>query len=201
MTKVIGLTGGIGSGKSTVARMLRKLGAAVIDTDKLAHDVYQPGTIAWNDIVDAFGRQVLTPGGEIDRVVLGRLVFKERAALNKLNDITHPGVLEQVQKLIEKYRRQNTGVVVIEVPLLIEAGWHKVVDIIWVVTASKDKVIARLKKQRNLNEKEIALRANVRLSEAQLIKHADVVMCNDGTREHLKKQVAEHWLRLTKNHR
>src|SRR5450830_1565661 len=111
MTKIIGLTGIIGSGKSTVARLLHKSGAAIIYTDNLGHQIYRPGTIACNEIVDAFGRQVLTPDGEIDRGVLGRIVFNDNAALQKLNAITHPRILEKVQKLIEHYRKQNTPVV------------------------------------------------------------------------------------------
>ncbi len=199
MTKIIGLTGGIGSGKSTVARLLHKFGAAVIDTDKLAHDVYKLGTIAWKEIVDAFGKQVLTPDGGINREVLGGIVFNDKAALNRLNTITHPRIQEKVQQLIKKYRKQHAPVVIIEAPLLIEVGWHRLVDEVWVTTAPKAKVTERLKKQRSLSEKEIASRAQARLSKAQLVKHADVVIRNDGSRKQLKKQVAEQWTRLTQN--
>ncbi len=197
MTKVIGLTGGMGSGKSTVARLLHKFGAAVIYTDKLAHEVYKPGTIACKEIVDAFGNGVLTPGGEIERVVLGRIVFNDEAALHTLNAITHLRILEKVEYLINNYRKQNAPVVVVEAPLLIEAGWDKLVDQVWVITGPKAKVIERLQKQRGLSEKAIASRAVTRLSEAELIKHADVVIRNDGSREQLKKQVAERWVALT----
>ena len=196
MTKVIGLTGVIGSGKSTVARLLHKFGAAVIDTDKLAHQAYHPTNIAWKEIVDAFGRQVLTPDGKIDRSILGLLAFNDKEALTKLNAIAHPRILAEVQKLIEGYREQNVPVVVVEAPLLIEARWNNNVDEVWVVTAPKSKVVERLKKQRSLSEKEITSRVEARLSEPELIKHADAVIDNDGSREHLKKRVAEEWARL-----
>ena len=199
MTRIIGLTGGIGSGKSTVARLMRKLGACVIDTDKLAHEVYQPGTDAWNDIIGAFGRRVTGPNGEIDRTVLGQIVFKDPAALERLNRIMHPRVLEMTRQSIEKCRKQRVPVVVIEVPLLIEAGWEGLVDEVWVVTAPKTKIIERLKKQRGLTEYEIAARHDARLPEAGLVKSGDVIIVNDGSRQYLKKRIVELWAGLTQS--
>jgi dephospho-CoA kinase len=197
MTKTIGITGVIGSGKSTVGRLLQQCGARVINTDKLTHEVYKPGTAAWKEIVDTFGKRVLTQEGKIDRGVLGEIVFNDKSALSELNSITHPRVLRKVMNLIEKYRRQNVPVVVIEVPLLIEAGWDKFVDNIWVVTASKSAVECRLKKQRGFCEADIVSRTNTRLSEAELIKHAKVIIRNDGNRQVLKNQVVEQWNKLT----
>jgi len=199
MTKIIGITGVIGSGKSTVVRLLHQCGASVIVTDKITHEVYKPGSAAWKDIVKTFGKRVLTFEGKVDRGVLGEIVFNNKSALSELNSITHPRILEKVQNLIEKLRGQNVPVVAIEVPLLIEVGWDKLVDYIWVVTAPKADIDVRLKKQRGFSKAEIVSRAKTRLSEAELIKHANVVIRNDGNRQKLKSQVAEHWIRLTNN--
>ncbi len=196
MTKVIGLTGGIGSGKSTIARYLGKLGAAVIDTDKLAHEVYEPGTRAWQEIVDEFGKSILNAEGQIDRAGLGHLVFKDHLALKRLNEITHPLVLDATRELIKKYRKQALPVVVIEVPLLVEAGWMGLFDEVWVATTSNTKVIKRLQKQRCLSEQEILQRIQARLPETELIKNADVVISNEGSLAQLKKTIEGLWARL-----
>jgi len=196
MTKIIGLIGGIGSGKSTVARMLRKFGAAVIDTDTLGHRIYKPGSDALSEIIRVFGRQLLTKTGEVDRIMLGNLVFQDKAALEKLNAITHPRILEKVNKAIGRYQRRRAPVVVVEAPLLIEAGWKDEVDEVWLITTLAQNVHERLKKRRGLNEKEISDRIASRYSETVLLEHADVVITNDGNREHLKKQVEAQWTRL-----
>lgn len=197
MPKIIGLTGGIGSGKSTVARLMKKLGACVIDTDILAHEVYEPGTKAWGEIVNTFGRQVVAQNGQIDRRILGDIVFKNTAALKTLNRITHPAVLERTRTLIDECRARVEPVVLLEVPLLIEAGWEKIVDEVWVVVASKQKILERLKRQRGFDEELISVRMRSRLSDDSLKKHADIIIVNDRSLSHLKKQIEEQWKRLT----
>jgi len=197
MTKIIGLTGSIGTGKSTVARIMEKSGAFVIDTDKIAHDAYKPGTDTWKAIISAFGQQITRPDGEIDRNVLAKVVFKDPDALAKLNGITHPRILQMTQELIGKYRAENPPVVVLEVPLLIEAGWKDAVDEVWLVTAPKTKVVERLKKQRGLTKTEIGARMRSRLPDNYLKKYADVVIVNDGNRIRLKKKILAEWERLT----
>jgi dephospho-CoA kinase len=196
MSVVIGITGSIGSGKSSVARMMRKFGAAVIDTDKLAHAVYKPGTEAFNDLVFAFGKNILSPSGKIDRNALAAIVFQDISALKKLNEITHPPTLELVCKLLNKYVRKNVPVIVIEAPLLIDAGWKGLADEIWVVAAGKPAIKQRLHKQRRLTEAEVASRMKGRFSQMRLIKYADIVINNDGSKEALQEQVTRQWKRL-----
>ena len=201
MTAIIGLTGTIGSGKSTVARLLRKCGAKVIDTDAIAHHVYKPESPAWNEILAYFGDTVLDADRTINRTKLGNIVFRNKSALKKLNAIVHPRILELVCTYIRRYNKQNIPVVVIEASLLIEAGWKGLVDEVWVVTAPKQIVAARLKKRSGLNEDDIAERNVARLSERALLKYGKVIIKNDSSREDLRQRVAKAWDNLKENRR
>lgn len=196
MTKIIGLTGVIGSGKSTVARLLAELGAVVIDADKLGHEAFQTGTEAWREVVAAFGRQVLSPDGEIDRTKLGEIVFNNPEALARLNGIMHPRIYKVVNALIDEYRRQKVAVVVLEVPLLIETEWTSLVDDIWVTTAPEAKVLERIRNQRGLTRKETMARIHSQLPVKELLKHANVVINNESGLEELKNRVTELWTGL-----
>lgn len=196
MTKVIGLTGVIGSGKSTVARLLAELGAVVIDADKLGHEVFQPGTEAWREVVAAFGREVLSPGGDIDRTKLGEIVFNNPEALTRLNRIMHPRIYDMVKALIDEYRRQKVTVVVLEAPLLIEAEWTSLVDDIWVTIAPEAKVLGRIRNQRGLTLKETMARIHSQLPVKELLKHANVVIDNESGLEELNNRVNELWTGL-----
>ena len=196
MTKVIGLTGVIGSGKSTVARLLAELGAVVIDADKLGHEAFQPGTEAMRKVVTAFGRQVLSPSGKIDRTKLGEIVFNDPEALARLNRIMHPRIYDMVNTLIGEYRRQKAAVVVLEVPLLIEAKWTSLVDEVWVTIAPRPKVLERIRNQRGLNHKETMARIHSQLPVKEILKHANVVINNERGPEELKNRINELWTGL-----
>ena len=196
MTKIIGLTGSIGSGKSTVARLLAELGAAVIDADKLGHEVYRPGTEAWREVVTAFGRQILATSGEIDRTRLGEIVFNSPEALARLDRITHPWIYEMVKTRIDEYRRQKMPVVVLEAPLLIEAKWTSLVDEVWITIAPESKVFERVRKQRGLSRKETMARIRSQLPVEELLKHARVVINNESGLTELKKRVIGLWTEL-----
>lgn len=196
MTKVIGLTGVIGSGKSTVASLLAELGAVVIDADKLGHEAFQPGTEAWREVVAAFGRQVLSPGGDIDRTKLGEIVFNNPEALAQLNRIMHPRIYNTVKALIDEYRHQKVAVVVLEAPLLIEAEWASLVEDIWVTIAPRAKVLKRIRNQRGLTHKETMARIHSQLPVKELLKHADAVIHNESGLEELKNRVNELWTGL-----
>lgn len=193
--RVIGLTGGIGTGKSTVSQYLAELGAVIIDADKVGHEVFQPGTEGWDDVVATFGKGILTATGEIDRKKLGTLVFNNAEALSKLNQIVHPRAYNLVESRLEEYRRQGVQVVVVEVILLIEAKWTDLADEVWVVVASEDNVVKRLK-QRGMSEEEIMARIRSQLSTKERVKHADVVINNDGDIDEVKAKVKELWERL-----
>ena len=143
--KVIGLTGGIGSGKTTLSRFLSELGAVVIDADLIGHEVLEKSREAWRELVDAFGEEILTPEGEIDRKKLAALVFADGDALTRLNRIMHPRIYRMLKDRLEEYRRQGTAVVVVEAPLLLEAGWISMIDRVWVTVAPEFTVLKRLK--------------------------------------------------------
>jgi dephospho-CoA kinase len=194
--KVIGLTGGIGSGKSTVSRFLAELGAVIIDADKVGHEALKPGTELWREVVAAFGRQILTPGGDIDREKLGEIAFGNPDSLVRLNRIMHPRLYEVVKAQIEECRRQGTGVVVLEVPLLIEAGWTSVVDEVWVTVASEATVLRRLQERTGLSEPESLARIRSQLSSAERVRYADVTIDTDGELDELRARVEKLWRKL-----
>jgi len=191
--RVIGLTGGIGSGKSTVAKLLVELGARHIDADKVAHEVFQPDTEGWHALVDAYGKDIVAPTGEIDRKKLGAIVFNNPEALERLNGIIHPQAYKLVKTQLDKLRKEGVKIVVLEVILLVEAGWNHLADEIWVTVASEDTVVRRLKESRGLNRDEVLARIHSQTSNEERIKHADVVIYNDGEPEELKAKVRELW--------
>jgi len=196
MTIIIGLTGGIGSGKSTVAQYLAEFGAVVIDADKVGHEAFQPGTPLYREVVAAFGRQVVTPGGEIDRKKLGQIVFADPEARERLNRMTWSRIWEMIVLRIDELRKCNTGVIVVEAFGLIEAGWHKLVDRVWVTAVSEKVVVERLQKQRGMTETEILARIRSQLSNEERIRYSDVVLWNEGTPEEVRGKVRELWKNL-----
>ena len=191
--KVIGLTGGIGSGKSTVSQFLAELGAVIVDTDKVGHEAFKPDTELWRQVVAAFGRQILTPDGDIDREKLGEVVFGNSESLARLNQIMHPGMYEIVKAQLEEYRRQGVAVVVLEAPLLIEAGWTSLVDEVWVTVASEATVLSRLQEQKGLSRQEALARIHSQLSSEERVRRADVVINTDCNLDELKARVGELW--------
>lgn len=193
MMKVIGLTGGIGSGKSTVSQFLRELGAALIDADKAGHEAYQPNTETWREVVAAFGEQILTPDGEIDRKKLGGIVFSSPESLARLNWIMHPRMYEMMKAQIEEYRQRGVDVVVLEAAILLEAGWTPLVDEVWVTVAPESTVVERTRERTGLPEEQILARIRSQMSSEERAKHADVVINNDGTQDELKAKVKELW--------
>jgi dephospho-CoA kinase len=190
---VIGLTGGIGTGKSAVAAVLRRLGAAVIDADQVGHEAYLPGTDGWREVVKAFGEDILRADGTVDRKKLGALVFGKPEALKRLNATLHPRMYNMMKERLAQLEGQGTGVAVVDAAVLVEAGWDKLVDQVWVVTAPAEAVVARLKKQRSLGEQAVRARIDAQTSQEKRLKHADVVIDNSGSVETLKKRVRELW--------
>ena len=191
--KVIGLTGGIGSGKSTVSQLLTELGAVIVDADKVGHEAFKPETELWHEVVADFGRQIVKPNGEIDRKKLGEIVFGNPKLISQLNQIMHPRMYDIVKAQIDKYRREGAAVIVLEAPLLLEAGWTSLVDEVWVIVASESAVLRRLKERSGLSEPESLTRIRSQLSSEERIKHADVVINNDGDLDELKTKVKELW--------
>ncbi len=190
--KVIGLTGGIGTGKSTVSRFLEELGAVVIDADKVGHETLRRGTLAWQHVVAAFGRSILGPDDEIDRKKLAEIVFHDRATLAKLNSVMHPPMYGIVKAKIDEYRRQGAEVVVLEAPLLIEASWTLLVDEVWVTVAPEETVIKRLH-DLGLSRSEALARIRSQMPSEKRIEHADVIIDTTGILEEVRARVKDLW--------
>jgi len=193
MMKVIGLTGGIGSGKSTVSQLLSDLGAVVLDADKVGHQAYQPGTETWREVVAAFGREIVASDGSIDRKKLGPIVFGDSEALARLNQIMHPRMYDMMADQIEEYRQQGVEVVVLEAAVLLEAGWTPLVDEVWVTVASEPTVVRRVRERTGLSEEQIRSRIHSQLSNEERTKEASVVINNDGSLDELRAKVEGLW--------
>jgi dephospho-CoA kinase len=198
---VIGLTGGIGTGKSTVTQMLEKLGAAVIDADKVGHQIYLPDLPAWREIVETFGAKVLTADRAINRQALGEIVFADPEALRTLNRIVHPKMFDRMRELIAEMRaRGGMKAIVVEAAVLIEAHWMPLADQVWVVVASEPVVVERLAKQRNLSPEQVRTRIAAQLSNDERRRHAHVVIRNDGSLEEVRDAVQQAWDHLSQAH-
>jgi dephospho-CoA kinase len=195
--KVIGLTGGIGSGKSTVAQFLEELGAVVIDADKVGHEVLRSDTGVKQEVVAAFGKGVLTPDGGISRKRLGRMVFTNPESLPKLNMIMHPRIAALVKARLEGYRKDGARVVVVEAPLLLEAGWASLVDEVWVTVASEATVLERLRGRAGFSEAEALKRIRSQMSAAERVGRASVVIDTDCSLDELKEMIGGLWRELT----
>jgi dephospho-CoA kinase len=193
---VIGLTGNIGSGKSTVLQMLAELGAQIIDADRLAHEVIAPDGPAYAAVVDTFGQDILKTGGHIDRSKLGDIVFRDPQALARLEALVHPAVFARTQELIEQAEAE---VVVIEAIKLLESGMaRRLCYEIWVVTCRPEQQRARVMAQRGLTEAQARLRIEAQPPQAEKIAQADVVIDNSGTMEETHRQVEAAWEKLMK---
>jgi len=197
--KVIGLTGGIGSGKSTVSGFLKELGAVIIDADEVGHEALKPGAEAWREAVVAFGKEILTPEGSIDRGKLGEIVFADPKALARLNRIMHPRISASVKAQVEQYRRRGEKVVVLDAPLLLEVGRPSLadeVDEVWVTIAPEATVLKRLKAKSGMSESEALARIRSQMPVSEKVKQADVVIDTDCPLDELREKVKKLWDRL-----
>ena len=191
--KIIGLTGGTGSGKSTVAQFLAELGAVIVDVDRIGHEALKRDNEIQQQVVHAFGQQIIGSDGEIDREKVGEIVFGNPEARVKLNQIIHPRMYDVVKAQLEEYRRQGVGVVVLDAPLLIEASWTSLVDEVWVTTAPEATVLKRLRERMGLSEQESMARINSQSPSEERVKHADIVIDTDCELDELKAKVTELW--------
>ncbi|MCC5575523.1 dephospho-CoA kinase [Microtetraspora sp. AC03309] len=187
----VGLTGGIGSGKSEVSRRLAEYGAVVIDADKIAREVVEPGTEGLKEIVEAFGETVLRPDGGLDRERLGSIVFADAGKLAVLNGIVHPRVGERVSELQEA--ASEDAIVVYDVPLLAENNLASMYDVVVVVDASDEIRLDRLTRCRGMSERDARARIAAQAAREDRLKIADVVIGNEGPLEDLDARVAELW--------
>lgn len=192
---LVGLTGGIGSGKTTVARMLETRGAVVFDADLLARDAVEPGTPGYRQVVERFGPNVLAPGGGIDREALAAVVFADPAARRDLEAIVHPEIRRLFAESTEAYR-DTDAVVVFSAPLLVETGMHTAFEILVVVSAPVEQQIERLMRERAMSEPAIRERISAQLPLEDKAEVADILIDNDGTLEELEGQVDRVWTQL-----
>ena len=190
---VIGLTGSIGSGKSTVARFLKDLGSVIIDADKIGHRVLETDSELRQRLVDSLGRQILTPAGSIDRRRLAEMVFGDRELLERLNGIIHPCIYQRVKSRIEDYRAKGTKVVFLEAPLLPKEGWNELIDRLWVTIAPENTIMKRLEETRGLTRKEARARLSCRVPVKEQVESADVVIDTGCSLKELQEKVTELW--------
>lgn len=194
---LIGLTGGIASGKSTVARRLVEHGAVHIDADELARRVVQPGKPAHAAIVDEFGQEILKPDGTLDRQKLAEIVFHDDAARERLNAIVHPAVRELTSRLLAKIEAEDPdAVVVYDVPLLVEAAVDHPFDLIVVTSAPKRTQVKRLVEERGLDPNQAQARVDAQVDNTERVAVADVVIDTDGSMAHTMSQVDALWHRI-----
>ena len=187
----VGLTGGIGTGKSLVSDILNKLGAHVISGDALGHEAYLPGTKGFGQVVGAFGEKIVGDDGFVDRKKLGPIVFSDPANLDLLNSIMHPIIYEMIKDRIKDV--SGVPLVVVEAAVLIEANWKDLFDEIWVVTSAQEIVISRLAARNNLNRNDAIARIQSQMPQDERITHAHVEIDNSGTILDLEKAVKDIW--------
>ncbi len=187
---IIGVTGGIGAGKSSVSRILEELGARVIDADKLSHDVVEPGKLAWHQITEAFGKEILRADQSLDRKKLAQRVFHSEVLRLKLEAIVHTQVIRSIRENLDALRNQGyEGLVVLDVPIPVKHGFLDTVDIVWVITASEETRIARIIARSGMSPEEAKSRINAQLSQHEYLQLADRIIENDGSMEELKTAV------------
>jgi dephospho-CoA kinase len=190
----IGVTGGIGSGKSTVTRFLEDLGAPIIDADKVGHAIYAPDGPAHSQVIAAFGQGILASDGTIDRKKLGPIVFADPNALKRLNSIVHPKMFARMREMIEHLRAGGEhNPIVVEAAILIEANWQALFDEIWLVIASKARVVERIERDRGLKPEQTEARIQAQLPDEEREKHSTLVITNNGTIDELREKVVHLW--------
>lgn len=192
--KVIGLTGGIASGKSTISNLLKEKGAVIIDADKIAREVMQPGKETWREVIDHFGEIILKDDGNIDRKKLGDIVFYDDKQLKVLNNITHPKIKQEIIDQLNHYRQENADIVVIDAPLLLEIGLDILVDEVWLVAVDESTQIERLlKREKDMTFHQALERLRAQMPLEEKMKFAHRVIDNNGSFDDTKKQVDKLW--------
>ncbi|MFH0762674.1 MAG: dephospho-CoA kinase [Candidatus Omnitrophota bacterium] len=190
---ILGLTGSFGSGKTTVAAILRSLGAEIIDADSIAHGCYRPGAGAYKKIIELFGRDILDRNEKIDRRKLGLKVFNDKGLLKKLNHIVHPQVKDIIKARLKRARKK---VVVIDAPLLIEGGLHRLVHKLIVVKAGLPQQLERISKRGILSRAQILKRIKAQLPLQYKVRLADFIIDNNGTKREAGKQAEKIWKKI-----
>lgn len=194
---IIGLTGGIGTGKSVVAQILAEQGAVVLDADRVGHAVYAPGRPAYDDIVAEFGREVVAEDGTIDRKKLGPIVFSSPEKLARLNAITHPRMKEMMREQLAEVERGGAAVAVLEAALLFDAGWDDLTDEVWVTVVDAETAALRASERSGIPVQQVLERIQkAQMASDERIKRSDVVIDTSGTLKDTRRRVLAAWNRL-----
>lgn len=191
--KTIGLTGGIASGKSTVASILQKLGAHIFDADIASRQAVARGSQGLQQVIDVFGRDYLTVDGDLDRQKIAQLVFANKAALGQLESIVHTYVRSEAKKFLEQCRLQNLSAAVLDVPLLIECGWYKEVDLVWLVAVDEQTQIERAMARSGMSQQEVEVRIAAQMTLAAKCQYADLIIDNSGSLKQTELTVKKEW--------
>ena len=186
---LIGLTGGIGSGKSTVAAMLRDQGIRVVDADQIAREVVEPGQPALAELVEVFGQDILNDDGSLNRQELANRAFATEEATNALNTITHPRIEQETQRQFDLAAAEKENFLVYDMPLLVERGLHEEMDMVIVVHTDIEERVRRLVEHRGLDEDDVRRRMSHQVDDVTRLASADVLIDNNGSVNHLRKQV------------
>ena len=192
--KIIGLTGGIACGKSTVSTELRARGAAIIDADALAHELSQPHQPLFNAYVQRFGREIVTADGTLDRAAIARRVFADPAVHAEVDAIAHPLIRMAAEERLRAARDENKRAAVLDVPLLFEAGWDALADETWVVALPREEQLKRLRsRDKAMDEGEARARIAAQMPLAEKCARADVIIDNSGTKEEIREYIGKLW--------
>lgn len=194
---VIAITGGFGTGKTTVAQMFSELGGRIIDVDAVVRELEEPKKPAWKKIVRSFGKEILNPGQIINRRKLAEIVFSDSVQLQRLNSLVHPLVLKETKKRIVRLKKEDSAqLVAVDIPLLFEAGEEKYFDFVVVVVAEEKRVTERLTKNRSLSPAEIRLRVKSQIPLEKKASRAHFVIDNNNGLEKTRRQVRQVFRRL-----
>lgn len=190
---VIGLTGGIGTGKSTVAQALEEQGVPILDADRVGHEVYQPGRPAFHEIVEAFGQDIVAADGAIDRKALGAKVFADPKELARLNSIVHPRMKGMMREKLQELQRSAVPIAVIEAAILFEARWDDLADEVWVTIAPPEVAAERVALRSKLPLEQVLDRIRAQMSNKERVRRAAVTIDTSGDMESTKSQTLAHW--------
>ncbi|WP_408954979.1 dephospho-CoA kinase [Natroniella sp. ANB-PHB2] len=194
----IGLTGGIASGKSTVANYLKELGAIVLDADKIAHRLMEPQQEVWQRVVKYFGEDILLPNNQINRDKLGEIIFNDSNAKEKLDQLTHPIIIREIKERLKKLEQKNE-IVIVEVPLLIEAGMIDLFEQVWLVYVPKQVQVERLMARNDFDYQAAVARVESQMPLAEKKAYADIIIDNNVTKKELKKELRQLWNKVKPN--
>lgn len=196
--KIIGLTGGIGSGKTSVASKLRALGAPVFDADEAAKNAVLPGTDGFRRVVENFGSHIVDADGKLNRAALAEIVFNDKKSLKRLEEIIHAYVWQEAHQFLNECQKAGEPAAILDIPLLIEGGWHCKVDEVWLVVLPVEKQIVRTMERSGMTSEEVKARIAAQMPLEEKKKYATLIIDNSGTWEETEKQVIAAWEKVVK---